>query len=79
MAESYINDLKRQLPCAVYLNGEYGVKDIYAGVPAIIGSKGVEKIVEINLSEEEKINFQKSIDAVKELFDAAKNIDENLK
>ena len=74
MAESYINDLKRQLPCAVYLNGEYGVKDIYAGVPAIIGSKGVEKIVEINLSEEEKINFQKSIDAVKELFDAAKNI-----
>ena len=79
MAESYLNDLKRQLPCAVYLNGEYGVKDIYAGVPVIIGSKGVEKIVEIKLSDEEKINFQKSIDAVKELFDAAKNIDENLK
>ena len=79
MAESYLNDLKRQLPCAVYLNGEYGVKDIYAGVPVIIGSKGVEKIVEINLSDEEKENFQNSIDAVKELFDAAKNIDENLK
>ena len=79
MAESYLKDLKSQLPCAVYLNGEYGVKDIYAGVPVIIGSHGVEKIVEINLSDEEKINFQKSIDAVKELFDAAKKIDENLK
>ena len=79
MAESYLKDLKRQLPCAVYLNGEYGVKDIYAGVPVIIGSNGVEKIIEINLSDEEKINFQKSIDAVKELFDAAKKIDENLK
>ena len=54
-----LKDLKRQLPCAVYLNGEYGVKDIYAGVPVIIGSNGVEKIVEINLSDEEKINFQK--------------------
>ena len=79
MAESYLKDLKSQLPCAVYLNGEYGVKDIYAGVPVIIGSKGVEKIIEINLSDEEKINFQKSIDAVKELFDAAKKIDKNLK
>ncbi len=79
MAESYLKDLKSQLPCAVYLNGEYGVKDIYAGVPVIIGSNGVEKIVEINLSDEEKINFQKSIDTVKELFDAAKKIDENLK
>ena len=53
--------------------------DIYAGVPVIIGSNGVEKIIEINLSDEDKINFQKSIDAVKELFDAAKKIDENLK
>ncbi len=79
MAESYLKNLKMQLPCAVYLNGEYGVKDIYAGVPVIIGSNGVEKIVQINLSDEEKINFQKSIDAVKELFDAAKKIDENLK
>jgi len=79
MAESYLKNLKMQLPCAVYLNGENGVKDIYAGVPVIIGSSGVEKIVQINLSDEEKINFQKSIDAVKELFDAAKKIDENLK
>ena len=79
MAESYLKDLKSQLPCAVYLNGEYGAKDIYAGVPVIIGSNGVEKIIEINLSEEEKINFQKSIDAVKELFDAAKKIDKSLK
>ncbi len=79
MAESYLKNLKKQLPCAVYLDGEYGVKDIYAGVPVIIGSKGVEKIIEINLSNEEKINFDKSIDAVKELFDAAKKIDENLK
>ena len=79
MAESYLQNLKKQLPCAVYLNGQYGAKDIYAGVPVIIGSKGVEKIIEINLSDEEKINFDKSIDAVKELFDAAKKIDENLK
>ena len=79
MAESYLKNLKMQLPCAAYLNGEYGVKDIYAGVPVIIGSNGVEKIVEINLSDEEKINFKKSIDAVKELFDAAKKIDVSLK
>ncbi len=79
MAESFLKDLKKQLPCAAYLNGEYGIKDIYAGVPVIIGSKGVEKIIEINLSEEEKINFDKSVDAVKELFDAAKKIDESLK
>ncbi len=79
MAESYLKDLKKQLPCAVYLNGEYGVKDIYAGVPVIIGSKGVEKIIEINLSAKEKIDFDKSIDSVKELFDAAKKIDETLR
>ena len=61
-----------------YLNGEYGVKDIYAGVPVIIGSGGVETIVEIDLSKEEKINFEKSVDSVKELFNAAKKIDSNL-
>ena len=75
MAESYLKDLKKQLPCAVYLNGEYGVKDIYAGVPVIIGKNGVEKIVELNLSDEEKNNFSKSIKAVKDLFDAAIKID----
>ena len=79
MAESYIKDLKKQLPCAVYLNGEYGNKDIYAGVPVILGSKGVEKIIELDLTIEEKANFNNSIKAVKELFDAAKKIDPNLK
>ena len=79
MAESYIKDLKKQLPCAVYLNGEYGSKDIYAGVPVILGSKGVEKIIELDLTAEEKANFNNSIKAVKELFDAAKKIDPNLK
>ena len=61
------------------MNGEFDAKDIYAGVPVIIGSKGVEKIVEINLSNEEKINFNNSIKSVKELFDAAKKIDPDLK
>ena len=78
MAESYLKDLKKQLPCAVYLNGEYGTKDIYAGVPVIIGSNGVEKIVEIELSAEEKSNFEKSIEAVRDLFNSAKNIDKSL-
>ena len=78
MAECYLKDLKKQLPCAVYLNGEYGAKDIYAGVPVIIGSDGVEKIIELELSNEEKTNFEKSIEAVKELFSAAKNIDPSL-
>ena len=78
MAESYLKDLKKQLPCAAYLNGEYGVKDLYAGVPVIIGKSGIEKIVEIDLSSEEKQNFDHSINAVKELFEAAKKIDKNL-
>ncbi len=79
MAESYLKDLKKQLPCAVYLDGEYGAKEIYAGVPVIIGSKGVEKVIELDLSNEEKINFENSIKAVKDLFDAAKKIDSDLK
>ena len=78
MAECYIKDLKKQLPCAVYLNGEYGTKDIYAGVPVIIGSSGVEKIIELNLSSIEKENFEKSVAAVRSLFDAAKKIDPEL-
>ena len=78
MAECYLKDLKKQLPCAVYLNGEYGTKDIYAGVPVIIGSGGVEKIIELKLSKEEKENFEKSVEAVKELFSAAKKIDPSL-
>ena len=78
MAESYLKNLKKQLPCAVYLNGQYGAKDIYAGVPAIIGEDGVEKIIELDLNSEEKKNFDKSIQAVKDLFDAAKKIDSSL-
>ena len=78
MADCYLNDTKKQLPCAVYLNGEYGVKNIYAGVPVIIGSKGVEKVIELDLSKEEKDNFNNSIKAVRELFEAAKKIDPTL-
>ena len=78
MAESYLKDLKKELPCAAYLNGEYGVKGIYAGVPVIIGKKGVEKIIEIKLSVEEKEQFNKSIKAVQELFSAGKKIDATL-
>ena len=78
MAESYLKDLKKQLPCAAYLNGEYGMKDIYAGVPVIIGSKGVEKIIEISLDDLEKKNFENSVKSVKDLFTAAQKIDNNL-
>ena len=78
MAESYLKNLKKQLPCAAYLNGEYGVKDLYAGVPVIIGEQGAEKIVELELSPEEKSDFNNSIEAVKVLCDAAKKIDQSL-
>ena len=78
MAESFLKDLKKQLPCAAYLNGEYGFKDLYAGVPVIIGKNGVEKIVELNLSQDEKSKFELSVNAVKELFEAATKIDKNL-
>ena len=62
----------------MYLNGEYGTKDIYAGVPVIIGSAGVEKIIELKLSPDEMKNFEKSVGAVKELFNAAQKIDPTL-
>ena len=78
MAESYLKDLKKQLPCAAHLNGEYGIKDLYVGVPVIIGKNGIEKIVELSLGNEEKINFDNSINAVQDLFDAAKKIDNSL-
>ena len=78
MAESYLKDLKKQLPCAAFLDGQYGVKNIYAGVPVIIGSNGVEKIIELNLNEEEKKNFENSIKSVRDLFIAAQKIDKNL-
>ncbi len=78
MAESYIKDLKKTLPCAAYLNGEYGVKNLYVGVPAIIGKNGIEKVVEIKLTEEEKKLFNHSVKAVEELYEAAKKIDTTL-
>ncbi len=78
IAESYLKDLKKELPCAAFLNGEYGVSNIYAGVPVVIGKEGVEKIIELNLTKIEKENFQNSIDAVKELFQAAIKIDSDL-
>ncbi len=74
MAESYLKDYKRVLPCAAYLNGQYGVKDTYVGVPVVIGEKGVERIVEVALNDEEKAGFQKSVTAVHGLMDAAKKL-----
>jgi len=78
MAESYLKDLKKTLPCAAYLDGEYGFKEIYAGVPVIIGKMGVEKIIDMKLDEKEKENFAISVRAVKELFKAAAKIDPEL-
>ena len=78
MAESFLKDLKKQLPCAAYLNGEYEIKDLYAGVPVIIGSKGVEKVIELKLTNDEKMNFKKSVESVKDLFNAARKIDKDL-
>ena len=78
MAESYLKDFKKTLPCAAYLNGEYGINNLYAGVPVIIGKNGVEKVIEINLSGEEKKQFDNSIKSVKELFEVAKKIDNSL-
>ncbi|NQU57705.1 MAG: malate dehydrogenase, partial [Rhodospirillales bacterium] len=70
MAEAYLKDKKRVLPCAAYLKGQYGVKDLYVGVPCVIGAKGVERIVEIKLNEEEKAGFNRSVRAVKGLIRA---------
>ena len=79
MAESYLKNQKKLLPCAAYLNGEYGVKNLYAGVPVIIGSKGVEKIEELSLNEVEKKQFEKSISAVNNLWLSACKIDPELR
>ena len=78
MAESYIKDLKKTLPCAAYLNGEYGIKNLYAGVPVVIGKTGVEKVVEISLTDDEKKQFKISMEAVKKLYEYAKKIDSSL-
>ena len=78
MAESYLKDQKRVIPCASYLTGQYGYSDIYVGVPTVIGNKGVEKIIEINLDEIEKINFSKSVESVQKLIRDCKKIDMDL-
>ena len=78
MAESYIRDLKKTLPCAAYLNGEYNTKGLYVGVPVVIGKNGVEKVVELKLNDQEKTDFKNSVNAVEELFRAAKKIDPSL-
>ena len=79
MAESYLKDKKRLLPCAAYINGQYGVKNLYVGVPTIIGAGGVERIVEIKLNSGEKKMFLKSVASVKGLVAACKKIDKKLK
>ena len=79
MAESYLKDQKRVLPCAAHLNGEYGQKGVYVGVPVVIGAKGVERVVEIKLDASEKAGFKKSVQAVKGLLAACKKIDPKLK
>ena len=78
MAESYLKDQKRVIPCASYLTGQFGYSDIYVGVPTVIGNKGVEKIIEINLDEIEKINFSKSVESVQKLIQDCKKIDMEL-
>jgi len=78
MAEAFLKDKKRVLPCAAHLTGQYGVDDLYVGVPVVLGAGGVERIVEIDLKGEAKTNFQLSVDAVKELLVACKQIDNSL-
>ena len=78
MAEAYLKDQKRLLPCAANLSGQYGLNDIYVGVPTIIGAGGIERIVEIKLDKSEKAMFDKSVDSVRGLVDACKGIDSDL-
>ena len=74
MAESYLRDKKRVLPCAAWLDGPYGVKGVYVGVPVVLGAKGVERVVEIALNTDEKAAFDKSVGAVKTLLEATKKL-----
>ncbi|MDF0602286.1 malate dehydrogenase [Psychromarinibacter sp. C21-152] len=78
MAEAYLKDQRRLLPCAAYCNGEFGLKGMYVGVPTIIGDNGIERIVDIKLNKDEQAMFDKSVDSVKGLMDACKGIDETL-
>ena len=79
MAESYLKDQKRMLPCAAYLKGEYGVRDMFVGVPVVIGAKGVEKVVKVRLNKDEQAMMAKSIASVQSLVDACKTINPSLK
>ncbi len=79
MAEAYLKDQKRVLPCAAHLNGEYGQKNIYVGVPVVIGEKGVERVVEIKLEADERAGFRKSVKAVQALLNACRKIEPKLK
>jgi len=79
MAESYIKDQKRVLPCAAYLKGEYGVRDMFIGVPVVIGAKGVERVVKVRLNKEEQAMMAKSVASVQGLIDACKTINPTLK
>ncbi|PAV93042.1 hypothetical protein WR25_17082 [Diploscapter pachys] len=78
MAEAYLYDQKRILPAAAHLSGEYGIDNLYVGVPVVIGAGGVEKVVEVKLSDEAKANLQVSVDAVKELLVACKGVTSDL-
>ena len=78
MAEAYLGDQKRILPCAAHLTGQYGVDDLYVGVPAVIGAGGIEEVVEIDLSDSERVNLKASTDAVEELLEACKGLDSAL-
>ncbi len=75
MAKSYLRDKKRVLPCAAHLSGEYGLNDVYVGVPTVIGAGGVEKVIEIELDAQERAMFDHSVAAVRGLIDACKAID----
>jgi malate dehydrogenase len=78
MAESYLKDQKRVLPCAVHVDGQYGIKDLYVGLPVVIGDKGVERVVELNLTDAEKAGLNKSADAVRGLIEACKKLEPKL-
>jgi malate dehydrogenase len=78
MADSYLKDKKRVLPAAAHLTGQYGVNDLYVGVPVVIGAGGVERVVEVQLADDEKAMFDKSVDAVRGLVDAVKSIDPDI-
>jgi len=79
MAEAYLKDKKRVLPCAAHLDGQYGVKDMYVGVPTVVGAGGIERVIEIDLNKTEQKQFDKSVEAVAGLCEACRNIAPNLK